>query len=317
MNFFRSCLILCVLFALNSQLNTVQAQKFRPVSAVGFSVGASNFLGDLGGTRNIGRGFVYDLNIQNTRPVFAAFYKYHLNPFIAFKGELAFTQLRGDDALITDARFFEDLGYYRRYRNLNFRSPLLSVGGMVELNMYNYEPGNVKGYKVAPYVGIGGGFFWFDPRTDDPLTGGTVRLQPLGTEGQGLPDAPGKYSLIQPQLMGSVGMKFNAGPQLALTVEVVYHHTFTDYLDDVSTNYVDPAIFFANYDPATAAQVARLHNRSGELNLPQDPRLLDITRPGEIRGDENDKDQFFRVQASFVILLSKQTKFNMYRCPVW
>lgn len=288
------------------------------MGAVGFSIGTSNFMGDLGGSRNIGRPFIYDLDIQATRPAISVFYKYHLNPFISFKGEFAFTQLVGDDAF-NKAEFFEDRSYTRRYRNLNFRSPVISLGAMAELTLYNYEPGNIDNYKVAPFVGIGGGMFWFDPRTDDPLNGNRVRLQPLGTEGQGLDGFNKKYSLFQPQLLGSAGIKFNAGPMLAMTIEVIYHQTFTDYIDDVSQKFVDPAIFFANYDPATAALVSRLHNRSGELGLPPDPALTKITRPGEIRGDETDRDQFFRVQASFMVLLGvkKARAFNMYRCPVW
>jgi hypothetical protein len=295
---------------------TLSAQKFKPTSSVGFSIGASSFLGDLGGRPTIGRGFVYDLNIQTVRPAFAATYRYNLNPFLAFRGELAFTQLTGDDALI-EADFFQEGGWFRRYRNLNFRSPMLSVGAMAEIHLYNYQPGNKDGYKIAPFIGIGGGAFWFDPKTDDPLTGGTVRLQPLGTEGQGIDGFGEKYSLIQPQLLGSVGLKYNIGPQLAMSIEVIYHHTFTDYIDDVSTRFVDPAVFFANYDPATAAQAARLSNRAGELNLPPDPRLLVITNPGQIRGFDTNNDQFFRVQATFLYVLNAKSKSNMYRCPVW
>jgi hypothetical protein len=312
----RSLVVLVAFMICFCSSLTLSAQKFKPTSSVGFSIGASSFLGDLGGRPTIGRGFVYDLNIQTVRPAFSAMYRYNLNPFLAFRGELAFTQLTGDDALI-NADFFVDRAYTRRYRNLNFTSPLLSIGAMAEIHLYNYQPGNKDGFKVAPYIGIGGGMFWFDPRTEDPLTGGTVRLQPLGTEGQGLSGYGSKYSLIQPQLLGAVGLKYNIGPQLAMSIEVIYHHTFTDYIDDVSTRFVDPAIFFANYDPATAAQIVRLSNRSGELNLPPDPRLQAITRDGEVRGFDTNDDQFFRVQATFLYVLNAKNKSNIYRCPVW
>lgn len=297
---------------------TVNAQKFQPSHSLGFSVGASAFLGDLGGSRNIGRGFVHDLDIQSTRPAIGVFYKYNLNYFLSFKGEISYMQVFGDDKY-TPAEFYVDRAYPRRYRNLNFTSPIISLGGMVELNLYKYEIGNAEEFKFAPFIGIGGGGFWFDPRTTDPLTGERVRLQPLGTEGQGLPGYGEKYKLFQPQVLGSAGVKFNAGPALAMTFEVVYHHTFTDYIDDVSTDFVDPMIFYNYYDAQTAAQIARLHNRSPELGIP-DPRLQVITRPGEIRGDVTDNDQYFRVQASFIFLLGAKKGgkgSNMYRCPVW
>lgn len=313
----RLCHILLMVIVLFTSITSF-AQSFQPSHTLGFSVGASGFLGDLGGSRNIGRGFIYDLDIQATRPAIGVFYKYNLNYFLSFKGELSYMQLFGNDEF-TPAEFFVDEAYPRRYRNLKFTSPVISFGGMVEMNLYKYEAGNIDNFKFAPFIGIGGGGFWFDPRTNDPMTGEKVRLQPLGTEGQGLPGFNEKYKLFQPQILGSAGIKFNAGPALAMTFEVVYHHTFTDYIDDVSTDFIDPMIFYNYYDAQTAAKISRLHNRAPELGLNQ-PRLEVITRPGEIRGDVNDKDQFFRVQASFVFLLGAKRggkSSNMYRCPVW
>ncbi len=312
---FTRVLLLLVLIAL---AQNVKSQPFLPSHSLGFSAGVSSFLGDLGGSKNIGRGFIHDLNIQVTRPAVGVFYKYNINYFLALKAELAYTQITGNDKF-SKAEWFVDRGYPRRYRNLNFTSPIISFGGMLELNLYKHEPGNNENFRVAPFVGIGGGAFWFDPRTTDPLTGEKVRLQPLGTEGQGLPGFPDKYKLIQPQLLGSAGLKFNAGPALSMTFEVVYHQTFTDYLDDVSTDFIDQMLLYNYYSPETAAQIYRLHNRSLELNM-NDPRLNVITRPGEIRGDKDDNDQFFRVQASFLFVLGAMKgkfKSNMYRCPVW
>ncbi|MCO5248698.1 MAG: DUF6089 family protein [Chitinophagales bacterium] len=291
---------------------------FQPSHTVGFSVGVANFLGDLGGSRQIGRGFLFDLDIQSTRPAIGVYYKYNANYFLSFKGELAYMQLYGNDGF-SKAEYFVDEGYYRRYRNLNFTSPIISIGAMAELNLYKYEAGNNESFKFAPFVGIGGGAFWFNPTTTDPLTGEKVRLQPLGTEGQGLPGYPDKYKLFQPQLLGSAGLKFNAGPALAMTFEVVYHQTFTDYIDDVSTDFVNPMLFYNYYDADKAAQVARLHNRAPELGL-NDPRLLVITREGEIRGDKKDNDQYFRLQFTFSFIMGAKKGgrgSNLYRCPVW
>jgi len=318
MKLHRSCVIILCFLASILSVEELQAQKFNKTHNLGFSVGASSFLGDLGGSRNIGRGFVYDLDIQATRPAIGVFYRYNLNYFLSFKGELAYTQLAGNDAF-SKAEYFVDRAYPRRYRNLNFTSPVISFGGMVELNLYKYEAGNADQFKIAPYVGIGGGAFWFDPRTTDPLNGDKVRLQPLGTEGQGLPGFAEKYKLIQPQVLGSIGLKFNIGPALTMNVEVIYHQTFTDYIDDVSTDFVDPAVFYSYYDASTAALISRLHNRSGELGL-TDPRLQVITEPGQIRGDKDDMDQFFRFQASFAFVLGAKKGgrgSSMYRCPVW
>ncbi|MCO5231567.1 MAG: DUF6089 family protein [Chitinophagales bacterium] len=306
-----------ILISLVINTLVVSAQNFQSSHSVGFSIGVSTFLGDLGGSRNIGKGFIHDLDIQATRPAIGAFYKFNLNQFLSFRAEFAYTQIFGNDAF-TPAEWFVDEGYPRRYRNLQFTSPVISAGGIVELNLYKYELGSTDKFKFAPFVGIGGGGFWYNPKTKDPGTGEKVRLQPLGTEGQGLPGYGEKYKLIQPQVLGVAGLKFNAGPALAMTFEVVYHQTFTDYLDDVSTNFIDPMVFYNYYDAETAAKIVRLHNRAPELGL-SDPRLQVITRDGEIRGDQEDRDQFFRLQASFVFMLGakKRVKTNMYRCPVW
>jgi hypothetical protein len=311
-------IILITVFSVCFNISNVNAQKFQPSHNIGFSVGVSSFLGDLGGSRNIGKGFVYDLDIQATRPAIGIFYKYNLNYFLSFRGEFAYTQLFGNDKF-TKAEWYVDGGYPRRYRNLQFTSPVISAGAIVELNLYKYEAGNTDQFKFAPFVGIGGGGFWFDPRTNDPLTGEKVRLQPLGTEGQGLPGYDKKYKLIQPQVLGVAGLKFNAGPSLAMTFEVVYHQTFTDYIDDVSKNFIDPMVFYNYYDAETAAKVARLHNRAPELGL-TDPKFEEITGDGQIRGDVTDNDQFFRVQATFVVILGAKKGGkgnNIYRCPVW
>lgn len=312
-------LLSLAVFTVSFSITDVRAQKFQPSHTIGFSAGVSSFLGDLGGSKNIGRGFVKDLDIQATRPALGVFYKYNLNYFLSFRAEVAYTQVYGNDKF-TKAEFYVDRAYSRRYRNLQFTSPIISAGAMVELNLYKYEIGNTDQFKFAPFIGIGGGGFWFDPRTKDPLTGEKVKLQPLGTEGQGLPGYGDKYKRIQPQVLGAVGLKFNAGPALAMTFEVIYHQTFTDYIDDVSNNFIDPMVFYNYYDAETAAKVARLHNRAPELGL-TDPKLQVITRGGEIRGDVTDNDQFFRVQATFVVLLGAKKGGgrgnNIYRCPVW
>ena len=298
--------------------NRVYGQNFQSTQTLGLSIGASSFLGDLGGSRNIGKGFVYDLDVQAVRPAIGVFYKYNINYFLAVRAELAYTQLTGNDKN-SPAEFFKDGGYPRVYRNLQFTSPIISLGSVIELNLYKYEAGNNENFKFAPFIGIGGGGFWFNPTTNDPQTGEKVRLQPLGTEGQGIPGYGDKYKRIQPQILGIAGLKFNAGPALAMTFEVVYHQTFTDYIDDVSKNFVDPMIFYNYYDAQTAAKIARLHNRAPELGL-TDPRLSVITNPGEIRGDHTDNDQFFRLQATFSFVLGAKKggkKSNMYRCPVW
>jgi hypothetical protein len=313
-----------------SQFTNSYAQYDKNRQSVGFSVGGANFLGDLGGANDIGRPFLKDLDIQATRPSISAFYRFGLNKWVSFKADLMYTQLVGNDKFTQGTDLNED-SFYRRYRNLNFRSNLFSFAVQGELNLYKYTLGNNQRNisptsksnqnqnNFAPYIGVGGGFFYFDPRSEDPLTGEMIRLQPLGTEGQGMPGYDKKYSLFQPQIVTTFGVRFNAGPFLAMSLEANYHHTFTDYIDDVSTVFANPADFAANYPAADAALRIRMADRSGELtNVPLGPQYDYITSSGQQRGDFNDRDHFFNVQASFIFILdSKKMRTMKYSCPVW
>jgi len=68
----------------------------------GFSVGASSFLGDLGGgPGNAGEG-LKDFDLSTTRWTLGGFYRYRFSPLFAFKGALQYIRLRGDDDATTN-----------------------------------------------------------------------------------------------------------------------------------------------------------------------------------------------------------------------
>ena len=57
------------------------------------------------------------------------------------------------------------------------------------------------------------------------------------------------------------GFKYYVKENMYVGLEVLHRQLFTDYIDDVSTSYVDP-IVFANYlSPADAAKARRLYYR--------------------------------------------------------
>ena len=77
----------------------------------GASMGAANYLGDIGGKDGTRRDFIYDMKIQKTRWSFGGFARYKMTPFLGFKGSLGVHRIEGDDALSTNVE--------RNYRNLN------------------------------------------------------------------------------------------------------------------------------------------------------------------------------------------------------
>jgi hypothetical protein len=111
--------------------------------------------------------------------------------------------------------------------------------------------------KWTPYAFIGFAVFHHNPQaiapktyldgtTPDPKAGQWVDLQPLGTEGQNSTLLPTDanfgikpYSLIQAAIPFGVGGRFRLNEVLDLWADIGFRYTFTDYLDDVSKNYVD------------------------------------------------------------------------------
>jgi hypothetical protein len=98
-----------------------------------------------------------------------------------------------------------------------------------------------------------------------------------------------------------VGIKYSITNRINVGFEVLHRFTNTDYLDDVSTTYVDPSVFPANPDGSLSAAYL-LSDRSYETG----PR---IGSKGRQRGNSQNKDQF--VTATFFISFNLQS----YRCP--
>jgi hypothetical protein len=242
-------------------------------------------------------------------PSFGINYRVYPSRFINAKIGMFYTRLRGSD------RENEDMGensitWFRKYRNLSFRTELLELSLSAEFNILGFQPGNMKRI-ISPFITAGVGMIYFDPKapynsdwigmqTDNsqsPVTNASdysynkwVRLQPLGTEGQGMPGYADKYKLIQPNYMFGIGVKWNVSSTVTLSWQVNHHFTFTDHLDDVSTNYPDVKDFYAHYDSKKAQLAANLSVRSKEI----DPSgaYSSITSDGQQRGNPGHNDSY-------------------------
>jgi hypothetical protein len=132
-------------------------------------------------------------------------------------------------------------------------------------------------------TGSGGfGFFKFDPHAK--IDGRWVRLQPLGTEGQGLSgNTSGFYKLIQSAKILQLGAYYRVSRSLFIEIQISQYFTSTDFLDDVSGDYFDPEqLRLERGDLAW-----RLADRHAEVNLgaPNFPQ-------GTPRGNPTKNDQF-------------------------
>lgn len=217
-------------------------------------LGASQFLGDLGGSSTIGTHFLKDFNFSSIRPGLEIGYRYHINQYFAVKTMFTTAMLFGNDA--------ESKEPYRHNRNLNFRSPLLELSGQFEYFFYRnsqvghrYHIKKAHGFSrfaVDAYLFVGFGGFYFNPQ-GRYLNGQWYSLRPLSTEGEGLAGGPAEYSRISFCIPLGIGAKYSISPQWTVGLEISDRvYTGTDYIDDAHGNYFDNATIYSQKGPIAA-----------------------------------------------------------------
>ena len=280
----------------------------------GITVGPSNFLGDLGGNTGKGTTFLKDNNFPLTKLMFGAYIAYHPSEWLGFRLAANIGTLEGDDAIIKGKGGWEEA---RKRRNSNFKSKLSEVILLAEVYptvFLESEPAEVF-HKIRPYGVVGVGAFHFDPMGTDPQTGNWVRLQPLHTEGQGFPEYPDRkeYKLTQMNIPLGFGVKYFLSDNVNLSLEILHRKTFTDYIDDVSTDYIDPSLFYQHMSAPQAALAERMANKSGYLvgNT--------AYTPGMKRGTPINNDAYYSICFKLGIRLGDSGGGrwrNSTRCPV-
>ena len=120
-----------------------------------------------------------------------------------------------------------------RARNLSFQSNVSEISLRVEYNLFN-----LKEVKATPYFYAGFGFFRFGPYVDLE-NGGRIYLYEYDTEGQGFYNNRKKYKLTEWCMPMGGGIQYALSQNVRLGLNLGWRITPTDYLDDVSTTYVD------------------------------------------------------------------------------
>lgn len=266
-------------------VNTAKAQLYESnvhEGEFGGAIGLAHYFGDLNTSASL------------KKPKFSAglFYIKQLNNYVGVK-------LGADYALLGYSDIYSKNEVERR-RNLSFNTNVWEASLSGYFNFFKFMPG-VEGYNYTPYVSLGIGVFSFDPYAY--LDGQKYFLRPLGTEGQGrdtsLKTAP--YSSTAISFPLCVGFKYSLNENINLFAELGYRFTNTDYLDDVSTNYADPASFATLPDGSPSPEYL-LQDRSYETG----PR---IGIKGRQRGNSLQKDAYVMLHFGVSINLSS------YKCP--
>jgi hypothetical protein len=249
----------------------------------GFGVGAGHYFGDI------------NTKARLNRPKIAAtaFFRKNFGNYIALRIGASFAQLGYSDQ-------YNSHNKYMYSRNLSFNSKVWELTLQGDFNFFRFMPGEPQ-YSFTPYITFGAGVFSYDPYAY--LKGVKVPLRPLNTEGQGSTLYPDRkpYSSMAISIPFGGGIKYALNDRINIGFEILHRFTNTDYLDDVSTTYVDPSVFPLNPD-GSQSDAQLLSDRSYELGQP-------IGIPGRQRGNSKQKDQF--VTAMFHLTFNLQS----YRCP--
>ncbi len=261
---------------------------------IGLNFGPSLFLGDLGGNSGKGTNNIKDINLEFTKLMKGVFITMYPKNWVGVRLAAGVIYLEGSDDIINTNGIDE---LWRKQRNLDFKTTVLE--GYLALEIFptmflnrntDYEP------RLRPYALAGVGFFHFNPKgsiTDAAGDKTWYNLQPLKLEGQGMSEYPSSkpYKLSQINIPIGGGIKYFASERLNISAELLYRKTFTDYIDDVSTKYVDPTVYNKYLSAQDAALATKLSDKAIGIIYPGMTRYP----AGTQRGDTKDGDTYFSV----------------------
>ena len=266
--------------------------KYQP--EISISMGGTNFLGDLGGRPGEGKPFVKDFLFQTIRPYVGVSAGWNPENWYSLTAVAGYTVVDGADSLITMRGGQER---WRVYRNNSFRSRIFELSAMGELRLLPLLDPTHQMHQFSPYVGLGIGLFHFNPQA--PLNGQWIYLHPLHLEGQGFPEYPDRkeYKLTQIYIPISLGVKYYMRSRMAVSLSALFRKTFTDYIDDVSTTYIDPKLFNKYLSPGDAILARQLYSRS---------LRPEKVKPNVGKGEPGNKDNYVSVVCSVSFILNRQ-----------
>ena len=224
-----------------------------------FFGGFSNYQGDLQDKR---------FTLDQSHPAFGIGGLYEITSKWYARANVTFGKISGDDKNNSK----------NAIRNLSFSSPITDINLGLEYNLLNpYE------HFISPYLFAGISHYSFKPSAID-TAGRKVYLQPLSTEGEGFYQGRKVYKLSQFSIPFGGGIRLSLSENIRVGFEIGLRKTGTDYLDDVSTTYIDQNILFANRGQQAVDMAFRSDDLKTGLTYPAD---------GSQRGSAKNKDWYY------------------------
>jgi hypothetical protein len=315
----RTLVLICSLLLLTPRSFSQSITTGNGKVEVGFGIGPLFFLGDLAGNEGVGQStWLKDVQfplVNLSKGIYAQVYPAE---WLGFRVAINHGKLEGYDSVIKDKGGAE---YFRKRRNLQFQSSLLEGYLAMEVSptVFFERYDGLRG-KIRPYGIIGIGVYHFNPKGKYYAPDGSskwVALQPLRLEGQGFAEYSDRkpYSLTQFELPMGFGLKYYIKENMFIGAEVMHRQLFTDYVDDVSTTYIDNNLF-ANYlTPEQATMANQLYFREGFA--PSNPNLNRLPTDPQ-RGDATQNDAFFSTIIRMGWRLNQMNpQLRQMRCPAF
>ncbi len=264
---------------------------------LGGSIGAMNCLTDLGGNKGPGKKFIKDINRNKTQFCAGLFASLTWHSLLSLKLEGTYGKVTSSDDVLKN---IQDIARERYLRNLHFKSTIAEITLAAEFHpLFLTISEDAPAPLFSPYITGGIGIFHYNPQA--LLNNNWVDLRPLHTEGQGFKEYPGRreYKLISWCVPLGAGIKYDRAGLLNYRFEILYRFTGTDYLDDVSTNYINPELFSHYLTEQKAAMAIQLTDRS--INVTG----INRTKEGSKRGNPKDKDAYFTCSIKVSMVLNR------------
>jgi hypothetical protein len=254
------------------------SQNENKATWIGIFVGQMNYQGDLNPT---------SFTFARAKPTVAITARQSLNRWISIKAGLAFGSIEAADRHNRN---------YLKQRNLSFYTTIKEASLSLETALLD-----LSSTRFTPFLYGSVSIFHFNPWAYDK-SGNKTFLQPLSTEGQGLAGFPQQksYKLTQLNVGFGAGARYAINDEMNFGIEFSQRKTFTDYLDDVSSIYVD----YNTLLQAKGSKAVEMAYRGNEV-----PGGAPYPNHGEKRGTPTEMDWYYFIGVNFEMKFSRIARF--------
>jgi|GEM_PF-924777 len=296
----KNTLLFLFCFACFATVTNAQHEK-----EYGANAGLSYFIGDVGEDREEGFKFA-SIKPQQIKMNVGVFFRYRVSKYFAITSNIAYANLVGDDK--------NGKTPYVLARNLNFRNNIFELSQSIEANIFQLTKvsknspvrnGMRSRVDIRLFVSVGFGGILFSPTTE--LDGVKYKLRPLQTEAK-------KYGKLTWTVPIGIGFGYTINRKTYLGVNLNYHFTGTDYLDDVSgfynVNYQEalkhkdkPEFALANRTPEVQSLTSKDENYNPNM---REGYLYD---KNTVRGSKSNNDGYLMLNVTVGAVIKGKNKF--------